>query len=194
MLSFLTAIVELVDLRDGRLVFRSNRKYPVGKKVSVRVELPPASGQLVTLEIQVESFRAVESDISVYVSRIVGDVPDIAVAGQVGGAALRGAARHPMGVRAQSRQLPGYRALTVDISRTGLQLETHGPLERGTVLALVLEFDRHDLPPLRCEGEVMWCRPHGESRHRMGLRFTPASPEVEQQIRRVADFFERNAQ
>ncbi|MCA9793805.1 MAG: PilZ domain-containing protein [Candidatus Eremiobacteraeota bacterium] len=92
-------------------------------------------------------------------------------------AADRQSERHDISLRVRSRDLPGYRAITLDVSRTGLQIETEELLPTGLVLPLDLEFDHDQLADFSCPARVMWARPDGSdrrSRFRAGLSFEPA--------------------
>lgn len=195
MLSFLNAVVELVDLRNNQLLFRSNRKYPDGQQLDVKVALPPGSGKVTTLPIQVMSSRPLENGGILYNARVLADVEGVELQGNIKDPALRRAPRYAVGVRVRSRRLPGYRAITVDLSRSGLQLETDGPVQTGEMLDLTLEFDRQGLPELNCDARVVWCRQLPKSdRCRVGLEFAPRSAAARQSLDRVADFFEGRAQ
>ena len=195
MLSFLNAIVELVDLKEGKLVFRSNRNYAAGKEVDVRVSLPPGSGKVTNLRIKVESCRKLENGGLLYAARVLGTGSDLEASGtQVHDPSMRKASRHNVGVRVMSKQLPGYRALTIDLSRTGMQLEIDKRIDTGQTIQLNLEFDRVDLPNMDIDAKVVWCRPHPtrEDRWRCGVHFA-ASPAAAKQIEAVADFFEKRS-
>lgn len=195
MLSFLNAVVELVDLRNNQLLFRSNRKYPDGKQLEVKVALPPGSGRVTTLPVQIVSSRPLEGGGLLYNARVLADVGEVKVSGNVRDPALRRAPRYAVGVRVRSRRLPGYRAITIDLSRSGVQLEADGPVQPGQVLDLTLEFDRYEVADLCCDARVVWCRHDpARDRYRIGLEFCPANPAMQRELDRVADFFEHRAQ
>lgn len=201
MLTFLQATVELVELKDGVFVFRSPKRFPEGKEAQVKVALTP--GKLSTLRVHVDSVRPSEGGKTVHVARVLGEAPDLEVSGAAQGAALRNATRHTLGLRVMSRDLPGFHGMTVDLSRTGLQLEITGQVEVGKRVALSLEFDRFDLPKLDCVAHVMWCRSHQvrenqrvgrDNKYRAGLKFDEnQGPEVHALITQIADFFEQRS-
>lgn len=194
MLSFLNAVVELVDLRNNQLLFRSNRKYSEGAQLDVKVALPPGSGKVTTLPVRVLNSRPLENGGMLYNAQVMVDIAGMEMTGTVRDPSLRRAPRYAVSVRVRSRRLPGYRGLTVDLSRTGLQLEADGPVQPGETLDLTLEFDRHDLAELSCDARVVWCRqdPRTE-RFRVGLEFTPSTAMARQDLNRVAEFFEGRA-
>lgn len=194
MLSFLNAIVELVDLRNNQLLFRSNRKYSEGSTLDVKVALPPGSGKVTTLPVKVLNSRPLENGGTLYNAQVMIDIAGLELSGSVRDPSLRRAPRYAVTVRVRSRRLPGYRGMTVDLSRTGLQIEADGPVQPGETLDLTLEFDRHDLAELSCDARVIWCREDARTgRFRVGLEFTPAHAAEQQNLNRVADFFEGRA-
>lgn len=110
-------------------------------------------------------------------------------------AADRQAERYDVAVRVKSRELPGYRALTDDISATGLQLETEGPLVKGQVLLLELEFDREELPDFSCPAEVMWARDDDNRRQfRAGLAFRPNTDKQRTDLARMGAVLESRSE
>ncbi len=191
MLSFLSAIVELVDMRDGQVLFRSNKLYEPGKKVSVRMVLPPGSGKIANISVIIVSSRELEGGGTLYVSRLTDEVM-AEFSSDFSDKALRRASRHNLGIRVMSKHLPGYWGMTIDLSRSGLQLELDGPLVVGQVIEMKMEFDRFDLPTVTCEAEVRWCRASND-KYRAGMQFRIEDPKVKATIDKVADFFEHRA-
>lgn len=204
MLTFLQATVELVELKDGVLVFRSPKRFPEGKEAQIRIAFTP--GKLSTLRVHVDSARPAEQGKTVHVSRVLGQAPELAaleIAGEARGEALRNATRHTLGLRVMSRDLPGFHGMTVDLSRTGLQVEITGMVDVGKKVALSLEFDRFDLPKLDCVAQVMWCRSHQvrenqrvgrDNKYRAGLKFDEnQGADVHAKIKQISDFFEQRS-
>jgi PilZ domain len=94
--------------------------------------------------------------------------------------------RYDVTVRVKSRQLPGFRALTLDVSGTGLQLETEDLLEKGQILVLEMEFDRDELPDFHCPAEVMWTTGEAGGRQFLaGLAFRPGDNEAKLNLARM---------
>jgi hypothetical protein len=71
-----------------------------------------------------------------------------------------------------SRDLPGFRVMTVDLSEGGLQVEAPSAVESGTSVLLRIEFDTDKLPPIEASATVAWCSQQDRGRYRVGLRFT----------------------
>ncbi|MBI5510823.1 MAG: PilZ domain-containing protein [Deltaproteobacteria bacterium] len=78
-------------------------------------------------------------------------------------------------------------ATTIDISETGMCLQTGVPLEVGTTIFLHL-VPRESLDTPRIESTVMWVRPAGkghEDLFQCGLRFAPMEPATLAQVREI---------
>ena len=100
--------------------------------------------------------------------------------------------RHEVAVRVNSRQLPGFRAITLDLSRTGLKLETQDLLDMGDILQLDLQFDNEQLDDFSVPAEVVWSKRDGERRSHFlaGLAFQPETDEQRRQLTRMATFLQ----
>lgn len=96
--------------------------------------------------------------------------------------------RYDVSLRVLSRELPGYRGVTLDLSRSGVQLETGGLLEVGSEPELKFEFDRGELESFTCRAKVVWSRKEGhDDRHfRSGLTFLPQTDDERRQLARMA--------
>ncbi len=70
--------------------------------------------------------------------------------------------------RVMSAQLPGYRAVTLDCSLSGLLLETEGPVPPGTRLNLEIELESVETP-LKVTGRTVWCDQKIPKRWLVGL-------------------------
>lgn len=87
---------------------------------------------------------------------------------------LREEPRLNVGLRVRSVQLPGYSALTTDISRTGMQIEANEALQVGTELPLIVDFDDGD-DSVNVSGVIRWSQLNAP--HRAGLQFANLAPE-----------------
>ncbi len=193
MLDFLKPKVELVELKAEQLVFRSTKKFREGANTSLRVSLPEGSNNTTTVDVKILGKRDHEEGGYVYVSRL--QVPPKSEQ-VVTGSALRSAARKDLSIRVRSPKLPGFSAMTLDVSATGLRIEMGGELSVGEIIPLTLEFDRHDLPPITTPAEVRWCRAgfDDRSRAKAGFMFRPDSLETEKLLQAMGDFFTSAAQ
>lgn len=96
--------------------------------------------------------------------------------------------RYDITLRVLSRDLPDYRGITLDLSSSGVQLETGGLLEVGTEPVLKFEFDRGELESFECRAKVVWSRKEENSqrKYRSGLTFIPQTDDEKRQIARMA--------
>lgn len=96
--------------------------------------------------------------------------------------------RHDVTVRVMSRDIPGYRAISLDISQSGVQLQSSTELEVGLQPELNFEFDRDELQDFSCVAEVVWSRQDGDNRakYNSGLRFIPADDDQIRNLSRMA--------
>jgi hypothetical protein len=67
--------------------------------------------------------------------------------------------------------LPGFKAISVDFSTGGLQVEAEGEVAVGREIQIRLEFDAAGLAPLECLARVAWSAPRPRSRAVLGLQF-----------------------
>lgn len=177
---------EVLD-RDGeRLLLRVSGPVAEGTEPSFRLRLP--DGSLTgPVQLAVESCRALASSghLLVAFSTRPDDLGEFSAAA-ASDAGLRQAPRIECRICVVSRDLPGYRGITVDYSRSGIQLETAGVLEPGSNVLVRLEFGVDTLPSLECQARVAWCTRQARSHHRVGLQFV----DLEARARDILERFE----
>lgn len=170
---------------EGRVLgFRTSKENTVGQTVKVRVVLP---GQAeMTLPITVKSCRAGENGFMCF-----GEVPSVkglerfqaALSGK--SAKSRREPRFLVGIRILSPELPSFKAISVDFSKSGLQLEAEGEVPLGTMLTLTLETEVRQIPSVICRAKVVWCKPTGQfTRCRVGLEFAELEPKMREDLDR----------
>ncbi|MEW6280924.1 MAG: PilZ domain-containing protein [Candidatus Eremiobacterota bacterium] len=166
-------LADFVDCQGERLIVRTPKPLEMGQRVRLRLTLPSHP----KVRMQVGTCRALPGGGYVVVGRLL-DGPNLPAGAPRAEPFLRGESRYPCRTRVLSRGLPGYRALTLDISRTGMQLETDGRLPVGVQLNMVLELSEQGAG-LACTARVAWCAPHeGQHRFRVGLEFLSPSDEL----------------
>lgn len=183
--------VEFIDIQDTSLTYRSKRKKHTSgavAKINLQVFLEGAMQQL-RLEVVVDSVRKLPDGSHLIVSHLLADAEKsaqyIAVLSEAPrpdiGRFARRSERVPIGLRVLSHQLPGYRGVTVDISRHGAQIKCEGLLEAGEVLDITFELELNDCPKLTLRGMVVWAVVGEERRksYRMGIEFTEQHPETQ---------------
>lgn len=155
-----------------RIILSAGEPMETGKTISVQV-----AGRKKRLRVQPESCRPNPEGGHLVVARVLD--PDFPVRPQNG---QRREARVRERIRAMSPQLPAYRAVTVDCSASGLQLETDAPLQPGETLPLELSLldHGHDMP---CTVRVQWCEQVDEKTFRSGCQFVETSKEFRLELR-----------
>ncbi len=184
MLSFL-GVVEALDLRNNQLAIRSTKSYKVGEKSKVRIQVPPGTGKVMTVEVEVLERIPQGSRTSIYRTRVLTDLGDLEFRGD--DPALRDKPRHAVNVRVRSRELPGFRATAIDFSRGGAQLVLEGPVEARQQVNLHFDLDGFRLETLNLQAEIMWCKTEG-SQPNAGVRFVGTSPGQDRVIAELAEF------
>lgn len=183
--------VEFLDISDTTLTYRSKKKkHQAGavSKIALQVYLEGAM-QSLKIEVVVDSARQLPDKSFLVVSHILGDpekvsqlttVLDQAPRPDIGKLARR-SERIPVGIRVLSQQLPGFRAVTVDLSLHGAQIKCEGGLEEGTIMDITFELELNEVPKLTLRAVVVWSAPGEEQRKsfRAGVEFTEQHPQTQ---------------
>ncbi len=179
MLGLFTPTIKVLEKKENRLTFVSSRNLPAGRNVEVKL----ADSRRV--RVLVENTRPLERGYAV-TARLEAEVEQV-VETVAADPFVRKAPRVDCAMRVLSPDLPGYRAVTVDFSHGGVQVETEGPLPTGRLLDLTLEFDNDKMASVRCQARVAWCAQRSRARYRAGLQFVTPSPEVDRQLERIEE-------
>jgi hypothetical protein len=157
--------VTLVGFHNGVLTFISHKPRTVGQKCAVRFSVPDGSGShFLDLNLTVEHVRRTPHlRGSICVARL--PFSDSKIESQLRsiqvnpGLAMLGRQhpRVPVGLRARSRELPGFAGVVQDLSQTGARLDVAAPVHCGAKVQLVVELE--DQAPLQLRGSVAWVRP-----------------------------------
>lgn len=157
--------VTLVGFHNGVLTFISHKPRSVGQKCAVRFSVPDDSGShSLDLNLTLEHVRRTPHlRGSICVARLpfsdskmesqlrsIQVNPGLAVLG-------RQHPRVPVGLRARSRELPGFAGVVQDLSARGARLDVAAPVQCGAKVQLVVELE--DQAPLQLRGSVAWVRP-----------------------------------
>lgn len=183
--------VEYIDLFDTTLTFRSKRKkHKPGhvSKIALQVFLGEEM-QSLKMEVVVDSVRELPDRSVLVISHILGNpeetqnfltIIETAAKPDMGKLARR-SERIPISVRCLSHQLPGFRAVTTDLSLHGAQLQCEGLIDIGTVLDITFEFELADLPKLTLRGVAVWSVQEDQRRkaYRAGVEFTEQHPQTQ---------------
>ena len=166
--------VELVEHSPEYTVVKADKAVPVGSQIPVRVS--GANGRRTpAVPMVVLSCRECEQDGFLLTGRFLVDHPDLSgfeiPPSLNSDAALRSDPRVNCHLCVISRDLPGYRVMTIDLSEGGLQVEAPSRVALGNSVLLRLEFDTEKLPAIQASAKVAWCSKIDRGRYRIGLQF-----------------------
>jgi hypothetical protein len=173
-------VVEFVDYKRNHLVFLAKKPLRLAKDNSVKITLGADKGK--NVKVYVQQYRAVENGKLAYVA-IVEDECSFQPPTPAGDlAALRNGQRLDCHLRVMSPDLPGYSGVSLDLSSTGLQLETHSAVPVGKVVRLRLETHISEMEWIEVRARVAWSRQDGRKTYRCGLQFQDVTPELRAQL------------
>lgn len=75
-----------------------------------------------------------------------------------------------------SKDLRTFKAVSLDLSATGMRLDAQEEVPVGKDLELDMDFDDFRFPRVKAQAEVVWCRSVDHGRWHVGLRFTSMAP------------------
>lgn len=166
--------VELVEHSPELTLVKADSAVPVGTRIAVRVS--GANGRRTpSVPMVVVSCRESEHGGYLLAGKFLVDHPDltgIEIPPSLQDSFARSAPRVSCHLCVISRDLPGFRVMTVDLSEGGLQIEAPSTVEPGTSVLLRIEFDTDTLPSIEASAAVAWCSQQERGRYRVGLRFT----------------------
>ena len=166
--------VELIEHSADFTLVKADTAVPVGTQIPVRVS--GANGRRTpSVPMFVISCRESEHGGYILVGKFLVDHPDLSgleLPPSVSDSFARSSPRVSCHLCVLSRDLPGFRVMTVDISEGGLQVETPSEVAIGALVLLRLEFDTDRLPSIQASATVAWCTQQERGKYRVGLQFT----------------------
>lgn len=188
-LDFLSGpVVDYIDNQENVVVLRSRRQFNAGREVTVRISVPGSRRPSPT-RVVVQSCRPLETG-GYALSGVVLEgqsLPSVEVPVEAADGALRRAPRLDCHICVLSKDLPGYRAVTVDYNCGGVQLEVPGEVEAGARVLVRLEFDVPSLPALECSARVAWCSKYDRKNYRVGLQFVDLDEKARDTLARFEE-------
>ncbi|MEW6280184.1 MAG: PilZ domain-containing protein [Candidatus Eremiobacterota bacterium] len=184
---------ELLEVHDRLVTIRTARENAPGRTIKVRLTLPglpETEAEKMVIPVTVASCRPGAAGGFLCIGAVPSaeglerfrEILDRQRAAEPG---LRRSQRYQISIRILSPELPNFRALSVDLSRHGLQLEAEGEVEPGTLLTLTLELDHPQAgSTLLCQGRVVWCRWHSKAKARVGVEFVELDPAIRHDLER----------
>lgn len=187
---------ELVDHNRELSLVKTERAMDVGSKVSLKLG-GLKNGKSLQMPMLVASCRELESGGYLVAGNFQGaelDLKQVQTTSDVEDPFFRSAPRVSCHLCVLSRDLPGFRAMTVDLSEGGMQLEVSSKVEVGSSVLLRLEFDTEILPVIEASARVAWCSQQGRGLYRVGLQFNSISDSSKEIISRYRHILTRRAQ
>ncbi len=183
--------VEFIDISGSTLTYRSKRKKNQPGMLS-KINLQAFLGDSMTglkMEVVMDSVRQLPDKSFLVISQILGDdehkaqlatILDSAPRPDIGKLARR-SERIPIGLRVLSQQLPGFRAVTIDLSLHGAQIQCEDAVEIGSIMDITFELELSDLPKLTLRAVAIWSASEDKRRkaHRAGVEFTEQHPQTQ---------------
>ncbi|MBI3929199.1 MAG: PilZ domain-containing protein [Armatimonadetes bacterium] len=164
--------VDVVGVFGARVMFQTEREFPLGKVAAVRLVL---SERKFRARVLVQNVRGRPRGGFVYTCRSDTRLPEVGGAGAFGGS--RGSLpRLPCRIRVCSSALPHYQVMSVDFSSSGLDVESLAPVALGQVIPLSLHIGMEDLPILECKARVTTCKLNDQGGCLVGLDFWETDP------------------
>lgn len=162
--------------QDGLLAFRASQPLQTGK---VQVLAPGCSGEF-KVEVEVVSFDARED---AYRARVADEVFVLD--------AMRLERRREFrlseSLRVTSSDLPGYEALTEDLSLSGARLALKKPIKEGDYGVLTLHFQNSIIADIEVRFECCWCAEKSPGNYHCGIKFMSMERAHKQAIKRFIE-------
>lgn len=175
MLGFLRPRGELVAIEGHTVVFLSAKPFRIEQKIDVRLGLPGNPSQSIAVAIQVVSIRSGPDDLFV----VVGVVDRTSSIKNMIGYELRTYSRTPHRIAIKSEDIPGYRAITKNLSRGGFKVELEGALKIGKQIKAHFEFDDPVGFSLDLKAQVVWSNWRSQKYYDTGFVFIEDSECLE---------------
>ena len=189
MLGFFRSSQEVVavSLMENLVGFVSAKKLTPGKTVKLKLLINTNEGtEFFTSSATVAEVEAKPeggflcSAILKCKSGELATLTQIATRAGLEGACRRRSARLDYGTRAISKQLPNFRAVTLNINLSGALILCDGPVEPGKLLVLQFNLENVDMGELTVEAESVWTdrEPFDGKSYRVGIVLTPQPKRI----------------
>lgn len=167
MLGFLKPRGELVELSGRQVVFLTDKAYDRDTQIQIRLSLPEPATQKLDLDVRILSRRPAPEKkyVTVAVVETPRDFPNLS------GFPTRDNQRQPHRLTMKSGDLPGFRAVTSDLSYGGFKTELEGELAVGDQLVITFEFDALQGFSIELLTQVQWVEKKGGAKFLTGFSF-----------------------
>ena len=157
--------VEVTGVKDGLLAFRTDDSLQFQETT---VQVPTPHGTIGT-KVQIQSYDPRSKE---YLAKICSEDQTL----ESLDIDLASLARVSKVLRVSSPHLPGYMAMTEELSLSGLKLTTKGDLRPGDTLKLDIDFDDPKLNTMTIQAEVEWSAQKTHNTYQCSLRYRDMAP------------------
>lgn len=202
--------VQFLAIEDRALTFKAKKAFKIGSRPTISISIPIASGgaEDFKLPVTITKVRQVGKGAVVCTGLVPGAAQNVEqlrqllhgvdpafneVPAEDDGENMRRARRFHWSIRVLSKDIPGFRAISLDFNRLGLKLSTEGPAEVGKIISLMLEIETAKTHEVLCQGLVRWNKEINRRKYEVGIEFTELDPEVARELENFERFLENRA-
>lgn len=203
-----TEKVQFMAIEGRALTFKSKKTFKVGSRPTISIAIPIASGgaEDFKLPVTISKVRQVGPNAVVCTGLVPGAAKSVEHLRQIlqgldpssaspsdsddldDSDSMRRAPRYTWSIRVLSKDLPGFRAISLDFNRLGVKLSTEGAVEEGKIMTMMLEIETAKTKELLCQGLVRWSREIGRRKYEVGIEFTELDSIVAKELENFESF------
>ena len=197
--------VQFLSIEERALTFKAKKAFKIGSRPTISISIPIASGgaEDFKLPVTITRVRQVGKGAVVCTGLVPGAAQNVEQLRQLlsgvdpnsAGAVvdeddenMRRARRFHWSIRVLSKDLPGFRAISLDFNRLGVKLSTEGAVEIGKVISLMLEIETAKTHEVLCQGLVRWVKEINRRKYEVGIEFTELDSEVAKELENFERF------
>ena len=211
-----TEKVQFLAIEDRALTFKSKKAFKVGSRPTIAIAIPIASGgaEDFKLPVTITKVRQVGPKAVVCTGLVPGAAKSVEHLRQIlhgldpntnsnpaaleevvdDSDSMRRAPRYTWSIRVLSKDLPGFRAISLDFNRLGVKLSTEGAVEENKAITMMLEIETAKTRELLCQGVVRWSRELGRRKYEVGIEFTELNEVVAKELENFESFLAERQQ
>ena len=198
--------VQFMAIEGRSLTFKSKKAFKVGSRPTISIAIPIAAGgaEDFKLPVTISKVRQVGPNAVVCTGMVPGAAKSVEHLRQIlhgldpnavpdedeldDSDSMRRAPRYQWSIRILSKDLPGFRAVSLDFNRLGVKLSTEGKVEENKIITMMLEIETTKNRELLCQGLIRWCKETGRRKYEVGVEFTDLDREVAQELENFESF------
>jgi hypothetical protein len=198
--------VQFLSIEERALTFKAKKAFKIGSRPTISISIPIPSGgaEDFKLPVTITRVRQVGKGAVVCTGLVPGAAHNVEQLRQLlsgvdpnatgleadadDGENMRRARRFHWSIRVLSKDLPGFRAISLDFNRLGVKLSTEGPAEIGKIISLMLEIETAKTHEVLCQGLVRWNKEINRRKYEVGVEFTELDPEVARELENFERF------